>query len=254
MPNDGYHALASVYNQLNNDVNYTAWADFTEECFLRYGGGHKPATLLELGCGTGSMTMELARRGYDMTALDLSEDMLAVAYQQALEADLPNILFLCGDMADFELYGTVQGVVCCLDGINHLSRREDVAACFSLVANYLEPGGVFLFDLNTPHKFKTRYADNDYIMEDDGALLCWQNRLNKKGDVCDFILTVFEKQKNGLYKRTDGIQRERCYTLRTIRNLLTAAGLEFADAVSSYTFAPITPTTERWYIAARKPE
>ncbi len=250
--NDGYRALASVYDRLNGDVDYGAWADFAEECFLRY-GEKKPAALLELGCGTGSMTLELARRGYDLTALDLSEDMLAVAHQRAGEEGFRNILFLQGDMTDFELYGTVEGVLCCLDGINHLTRREDAAACFALVANYLEPGGVFLFDLNTPYKFRTLYGDNDYILEDDGAVCCWQNRLNKKGDVCDFYLTVFEEQPNGLYKRTDGVQRERCYGMKAIKNLLAEAGLEFADAVSSYGFDEITETTERWYIIARKP-
>jgi len=251
--NDGYRALASVYDRLNGDVDYAAWADFTERCFEKF-SSRKPTSLLELGCGTGSMTLELAKRGYDMTALDISEDMLAVAHQRAEEEGLKNILFLRGDMTDFELYGTVESVICCLDGINHLTCREDAAACFSLVSNYLEPGGVFLFDLNTPYKFKTLYADNDYILEDDGAVCCWQNRLNKKGDVCDFYLTVFEEQPNGLYKRTDGVQRERCYGMKAIRNLLGAAGLEFISAVSSYNFDEITEGTERWYITARKPE
>ena len=250
--NDGYRALASVYDRLNGDVDYGAWADFVEKCFGAYGAG-KPSSVLELGCGTGSMTLELASRGYDMTALDLSEEMLSVAHMRAGEAGFRNILFLQGDMTDFELYGTVDAVVCCLDGINHLTNREDVAACFALVANYLNPGGIFLFDLNTPYKFKNLYADNDYILEEDGAVCCWQNRLNKKGDVCDFYLTVFEEQPDGRYKRTDGVQRERCYGLRSIKNLLAEAGLSFAAAVSSYDFDEITDTTERWYIAAGKP-
>ena len=250
--NDGYRALASVYDRLNGDVDYGAWADFVEQCFQKYCTA-APSSVLELGCGTGSMTLELARRGYDMTALDLSEDMLSVAHMRAGEAGFHNILFLQGDMTDFELYGTVDAVVCCLDGINHLTHREDAAACFSLVANYLNPGGLFLFDLNTPYKFKNLYADNDYILEEKGAVCCWQNRLNKKGDVCDFYLTVFEKQPNGLYKRTDGVQRERCYGMKAIQNLLREAGLEFVSAVSSYEFDEVTDTTERWYFAARKP-
>lgn len=250
---DGYHALAAVYDRLNGDVDYAAWADFIEACFKEY-CTEKPSSLLELGCGTGSMTLELARRGYDLTALDLSEDMLSVAHQRASEEGFKNILFLQGDMTDFELYGTVDGIVCCLDGINHLTHREDAAACFALAANYLNPGGVFLFDLNSPYKFKNLYADNDYILEEDGAVCCWQNRLNKKGDVCDFYLTVFEELPNGLYKRTDGVQRERCYGMKAIKNLLAETGLEFVSAVSSYEFDEITDTSERWYIAARKPD
>lgn len=247
---DGYHALAAVYDRLNRDVDYSEWADFVEKCFSKY--GKKPESVLELGCGTGSMTLELAKRGYDLTALDISEDMLSVANMRAMEAGFKNILFLRGDMTDFELYGTVDAVLCCLDGINHLTVRDDVAACFALVANYLNPGGIFLFDLNTPYKFRHMYADNDYILEEDGAVCCWQNRTNKKGDICDFYLTVFEKQSNGLYKRTDGVQRERCYGMKTVKNLLAEAGLEFVSAVDSYEFDEPGAESERWYIAARK--
>lgn len=250
--NNGYRALAPVYDRLNSDVDYGKWADFIEECFRKY-CDKTPVSILELGCGTGSMTLELARRGYDMTALDISEEMLSVAHMRAEEEKLRNILFLQSDMTDFELYGTVDAIVCCLDGINHLTRREDVAACFALAANYLNPGGAFLFDLNTPYKFKTLYADNDYILEEKGAVCCWRNRLNAKSDACDFYLTVFEELPDGSYRRSDGVQRERRYGMRAIRNLLREAGLELASVVASYAFDEIADTTERWYFTARKP-
>lgn len=249
---DGYRALASVYDRLNGDVDYEAWADFICRSLEREGIG-KGASLLELGCGTGSMTMALARRGFDLIALDRSEEMLAVAQQRIVEAGLSDILLLSGDMTDFELYGTVDAVVCCLDGINHLTKREEAAACFQLVQNYLNPGGVFLFDLNTPYKFRTKYADNDYILEEDGAVCCWQNRLNKRGDLCDFYLTVFERLPNGLYRRTDGVERERCYGFAAVKRLLVEAGLTFGSVVSGYDFAEVTETAERWYFMARKP-
>jgi len=251
--NSGYAALAPVYDRLNRDVDYTAWAGFCRANFEKYSRlPHEPSLLLDLGCGTGSMTLALAAEGYDMTALDLSEEMLSVADTRAREAG-HSILFLQGDMTDFELYGTVDGVTCCLDGINHLTDRDSLVSCFAAVARYLYPGGLFLFDVNTPHKFKTQYADNDYLLEEDGAVCCWSNRLNKKGDICDFILTVFEKQENGLYKRTDGIQRERCWGMRTLYNALKEAGLEVVAVNDSFAFTEPAPDALRWYFTCRKP-
>lgn len=248
---DGYSVLAPVYDRLNDTVDYAAWAEFIEKCFLQYADA-KPSSVLELGCGTGSMTLELARRGYDMTALDLSEDMLAVADQRVREENLGSVLFLCEDMCSFELYGTVDAVVCCLDGINHLENRDDLLACFALVANYLNPGGVFVFDLNTPYRFKTTYADRDYILEDDGVMCCWRNRLNAKGDVVDFCLTVFEENKDGTWSRTDGVERERAYGLRSIGNALGKCGMEIVNVSADYDFSEPTAETERWYITAKK--
>ncbi len=251
---DGYSALAPVYDRLNDTVDYAAWADFLEACIERFGSGDKKsgASVLDLGCGTGTMTIELAKRGYDMTALDLSEDMLAEADTRARDEGLNDILFLCGDMCSFELYGTVDYIICCLDGINHLTDREDLLACFSLVANYLNPGGLFLFDLNTPYKFKTTYADRDYILEDDGVMCCWRNRLNKKGDIVTFYLTVYEENADGTWERTDGEERERAYGLRSIKNALDACGLELANISAGYHFEVPEDTCERWYITARK--
>lgn len=248
---DGYRALAPIYDRLNGTVDYRAWADFIEKIFDRY-AKIKPSLVLDLGCGTGSMTLELARRGYDMTALDLSEDMLSVAEARARDEKLGGILFLRGDMSAFELYGTVDAIVCTLDGVNHLTSRDELLSCFSCVANYLNPNGLFVFDMNTPYKFRTEYADRDYILEDDGVMCCWRNRLNKKGDVVDFFLTVFEEDENGVWFRTDGSERERAYSLRTIENALRECGMEIADISADYSFARPGDTTPRWYITARK--
>ncbi len=249
---DGYAVLAPVYDRLNRDVDYTAWAAFVTENFRRFSAlPQEPSLLLDLGCGTGSMTLALAEEGYDMTGLDLSEEMLSEADSRAREAG-KNILFLQGDMTDFELYGTVDGIVCCLDGINHLTDRESLRACFFMVSRYLNPGGLFLFDVNTPHKFKTQYADNDYLLEEDGAVCCWSNRLNKKGDICDFILTVFEEQPDGLYKRTDGITRERCWGRKALQNAAKEAGLEVLTVTDSFDFTEPAEDALRWYFTCRK--
>ncbi len=251
---DGYSVLAPVYDILNETVDYGSWANFIEKIFCRFkpDGANTPKTVLELGCGTGSMTIELARRGYDVIALDISDEMLSVADQRAREAGASNIRFIQSDMCSFELYGKVDAVVCCLDGINHLTARDELDSCFALVSNYLNNGGLFVFDLNTPYKFKTVYADRDYILEDAGIMCCWRNRLSKAGDRVDFHLSVFREDREGHWHREDGIESERAYGRRLIENALRGAGLELVDISAGYEFEKITPECERWYITARK--
>ena len=248
---DGYAVLAPVYDRLNDTVDYRAWADFIEKIFDRY-ADRKPSLVLDLGCGTGVMTKELAARGYDMTALDLSEEMLSVAEQRMRESGKSNVLFVMGDMRSFELYGTVDAVICCLDGINHLTSREDLLECFSTVSNYLNPGGLFIFDMNTPYKFRTVYDDRDYVLEDDGAMCCLRNRLNKKKDTVDFYLTVYKERKDGTWERTDGVEREHAYSLKTIGNVLRESGMKIVNVSSDYGFSAPKESSERWYITAKK--
>lgn len=245
-----YDMLSAVYDRLNEDVDYAKWAQFYEECFDRY-LPERPTLVLELGCGTGAMTIELARRGYDMTALDISPEMLSHAYSRCADKGIFGVLFLEGDMCDFELYGTVGAVVCCLDGINHLLSEKELADCFALVHNYLDPDGLFLFDVNTPYKFQNIYADNDYVLERDGAVCVWRNRLSDDARQCDFHLTVFEQEEDGLYTRQDGVQSELCYDMDTLKRLLGEAGFEFVAVFADTDFAEIGEKSERWHIVAR---
>ena len=246
----GYSVLAEVYDKLNGSVDYEAFADFIEKCFENY-LSEKPELVLDLGCGTGNVTIPLARRGYDMTGLDISPDMLAKAYTRAAETETEGIMFLEGDMCDFELYGTVGAVVCCLDGINHLLEAEDVKRCFALVHNYLDPDGLFVFDVNTPYKFRHVYGDNDYVLEEDGAVCAWRNRLSEDGEQCDFHLTVFERGRTGLYRRRDGVQSERCYGDDKLREMLTEAGFEVIGIFEALSFDEPKAESERWHVVAR---
>lgn len=249
MTGGGYSALASVYDRLNRDVDYSQWADFTEECFRRF-SAVKPSLVLDMGCGTGSMSIELAARGYDVTALDISPEMLSRAYESAMKAGQTGILFLEEDMCDFELYGTMGAVICFHDGINHLLSDEETESCFSLVHNYLDPGGLFIFDLNTPYKFREIYADNDYVLEDDGALCVWQNRLDETGTICDFHLSVFEQCDDGRYVRRNGLQSERCYDLDFIRRALAESGFELKAVFGGLDFSSAGEDCERWFVVA----
>ena len=185
-----YSELASVYDALNAEIDYAAWADFIEACFDKY-MKKRPSIVLDLACGTGQMTSELAERGYDMIGADLSEEMLAVASARCADK---RVLWLCQDMKSFELYGTVGAVVCCLDSVNYLTGKHDLAECLSRVHNYLDPDGLFIFDVNTPYKFKNIYADNSYILETEaGGVYCgWENYFNENTGVCDFYISIFD--------------------------------------------------------------
>ena len=256
---EGYRALARFYDQLNSEIDYAAWADFVEACFSRY-LAEKPELVLDLACGTGSMTAELARRGYDMIGVDGSAEMLSEAFSRT--ADTGGILFLQQDMRSFELYGTVGAVTCCLDSLNYLLGDGELEQCFSLVHNYLDPNGLFLFDMNTPYKFEQVYASNHYILEgelppiEEGeaptAIYCgWQNEFHPETSLCDFDLTLFEETEDGTYLRSDEHQCERCYALDEIRSALEKNNLELLGVFGDWNFNAPSPTTERWYFVAR---
>ncbi len=246
-----YQAIARVYDKLNADIDYKKWADLIEKCFEKFLAA-KPLLVLDLACGTGRMTRELSARGYDMIGVDASEDMLSEAMYSY---DREGILYLLQDMRSFELYGTVGAVVCCLDSINYLLSEDDVKKTFANVHNYLDPDGLFIFDVNTPYKFENIYSDNAYILEDEdenGAIYCgWQNEYDRESGICDFYLSLFEEDGDGTYIRSDEHQRERCYTLVQIKNALAECGLEFIDIYADYDLGAPTDTSERWYIAAR---
>ena len=258
---EGYTAVARVYDKLNAEIDYGAWADFVEALFDRC-LPTRPEIVLDLACGTGSMTLELAKRGYDMIGVDGSAEMLSEAYNRSVGQS--GILWLHQDMRSFELYGTVGAVTCCLDSLNYLLSPDDLAKCFATVHNYLEPNGLFLFDMNTPYKFENVYGNNAYILEDElvwdegtedeerAAVFCgWQNTYEPSTRLCDFDLSIFEEMPDGSYRRSDEHQTERCYTMDEIKQALQHAHMELVGVWSDYSFAPINETTERWYFAAR---
>ena len=245
-----YDLIAPIYDEINKEIDYSAWADFIESV-VKKNSFVRPELVLDLGCGTGSMTLELGARGYDMTGVDLSVEMLDIARERAYEADLADkMLWLCQDMTAFELYGTVDLAVSCLDCLNHLTKPGDLDKCLSLVHNYLIPDGLFIFDVNGKAKFENVYADRSYVMETDGAMCIWQNNYNPKSHLCDFYITLFNEE-GGAYQRYDELQRERMYPLATLKKKLVNAGFEFIGAYSDYSFTPATDDDERIYLVAR---
>ncbi|MBR5880830.1 MAG: class I SAM-dependent methyltransferase [Clostridia bacterium] len=257
---DGYGAISRVYDRLNAELDYRAWADFFEACFDRF-LPTRPSLVLDLACGTGRMTAELARRGYDMIGADGSPDMLSVAMSASLSDEQTKPpLYILQDMRRFELYGTVGAVTCCLDSLNYLTGEGDLAACFACVHNYLDPGGLFLFDMNTPYRFTEVYGDRAYILEDElededgnkSEIYCgWQNAYDPESKLCKFYLSLFEQGEDGSFWRSDEEQTERCYSLEEIKATLAGAGMELLGVWADFDFSPAKEDTERWYFAAR---
>ena len=246
-----YDLIAPIYDAVNEEIDYTAWAEFIDEACVRE-CREKPSLVLDLGCGTGSMTLELARRGYDMTGVDISPEMLDIARERAERCGFAgDILWLCQDMREFELYGTVDVTVSCLDCLNHLTSLNDLKKCLSLVHNYLIPDGIFIFDVNGKGKFENIYADNSYVMETDNAMCVWQNHYNPKSHMCDFYITLFSEGEDGRYERYDEAERERMYTLKTLKRALADTGFEFIGAYSDFAFTEATDNDERIYVIAR---
>lgn len=248
---EGYSAIADVYDRLNKDIDYSGWADFFEECFKRF-GNTRPELFLDLACGTGRMTRELAARGYDMIGVDGSADMLGEAYSAGTE----RILYLLQDMRELELYGTVGATVCCLDSLNYLLEEKELDKVISLVHNYSDPDALFIFDMNTPYKFQNIYADNAYILEDEetdgSAIFCgWQNFYDTQSGICDFYLSVFREDGDGSYIRADEHQQERCYAREDVERLLTQNGFDIMGVYSDFDFGQVTESTERWYFVAK---
>lgn len=253
--NEKYGAISGIYDNINSEVDYSLWADFVESCFDRF-LPCRPELVLDLACGTGSMTLELARRGYDMIGVDSSPDMLSQALTRKSEEQLQrDVLFLLQDMTSFELYGTVGAITCCLDSINYLTADGDLDRCFATAHNYLDPDGLFLFDVNTPHKFRTVYGENTYVFEEEDcgadSFCVWQNFFDEKSGLCDFYLTVFSADGEGKYSRADERQCERCYSREELTAALERNGFELLGVYSDLAFSAPRDTDERWYIAAR---
>lgn len=245
-----YNALAPHYDRLMADINYSAWCDFYEACFAKY-NVEAPAFIADLGCGTGSISVELAKRGHSVTGFDISEEMLSLAYAKA-EKSGANVLLLSQNMTCFDLGSPADVALCCFDGINYLSCTGDVYACFCSVYENLRENGLFIFDISTPYKYENILAGNSFVYEYEDLFTVWESFYNKKSGVCDFELTFFEKRKSGLWHKSKEYQRQRKYTEKTLSSLLSKAGFEISETFSDIDFSPVTKESEREFFICKK--
>lgn len=244
-----YDLLAPVYDEINKELDYKSWADFIEKTAIDK-LGKSLDLVLDLATGTGSMALELSSRGYDVIGVDYSSEMLGVARERAEKSGL-DILWLCQDMREFELYGTVDLVVSTLDSINHLTSEKDLKKCLSLVHNYLNPDGIFIFDINGRFKFENVYGNQSYVMETDSSFCVWQNDYNPKTKLCRFYITLFNELPSGEYIRYDEQQIEKSYRICDLKRALLSQGFEFIGAYSDFDYTEARDSDERIYFVAR---
>ena len=250
---EAYTSFASVYDTFMDNVPYGEWGTYIHSLLCRY--GVKDGLVLDLGCGTGTMTEILAGYGYDMIGVDNSGDMLELAMEKRL-ASGHDILYLLQDMREFELYGTVRAVVSVCDSVNYITEPEELAEVFRLVNNYLDPGGIFLFDFNTEYKYREVMGDCT-IAEDRGdCSFIWDNCYYEEEKINEYDLTLFIREgsdDNGaLYRKYRETHFQRGYTLEEIRELLSSAGLVFQAAYDMDTGEAAWGKSERICVIARE--
>lgn len=245
-----YSDFAQVYDRLQ-DIDYNSFVEYYKKLFAAF--GCSPELVLDLGCGTGNITLPLAEYGFDMIGVDISEEMLFIASEKARNANLGDrILFLNQDMTEFELYGTVDAAICALDGVNYLLDDGDLDKLFSLIHNYLNPNGLFIFDINTRHKLCDILGENTYTYDNDGVYCIWNSFFDPSDNICEFDLDFFTEQPNGLYMRGGEVQYERAYTDSEIRRSAEASGLKVLAAFDDRTQNAATDKSERvFYIIQR---
>ena len=242
---NSYQTLSAYYDRFTDDVGYEQWADFFEQLFARE--GIKPKLVLDLACGTGSLTRLLAERGYDMIGADASPEMLMQAMQNTIDCD-PRPLLINQRMEELDLYGNVDACLCCLDSVNYVTDPGDLAEAFHRVHLFLDPDGLFVFDINTPEKF-ARIDGESYVREDEGVFCVWQAAV--EDGLCAYQFDIFE-QDGESWSRAQETHEERVYTPEELTAMLEQAGFTEIKTYGNQSFAPVQGGEDRIYFTARK--
>lgn len=244
-----YSYFADVYDLLTENAEYSLRAD--RFCSLLSANGVNGGLLLDLACGTGNMSFEMADRGFEVIGVDLSEDMLSVAQQKQFEKG-SDILFLHQDMRNLDLYGTVGSCICSLDSLNHLTEKEDLKKAFMSVSAFLDDGGIFVFDMNTPYKHREILSGNSFIYESDGIFCAWQNSEADENDVVDILLDFFIQKDDGSYSRFSEDFSERAYAREEVIELLGQTDFEFIAEYDEFGTQAPKPDSQRTVFVARR--
>lgn len=244
-----YGSFASVYDIFMDNVDYNDWAEYLTERLKEY--GIEDGIVLELGCGTGVMTELLAEAGYDMIGVDNSEEMLGEAIEKRGESG-HDILYLEQDMREFELYGTVRAIVSVCDCMNYITEEEELLTVFKLVNNYLDPDGVFIFDMNTTYKYKELLGSTTIAENRDEGSFIWENDFDEETGINVYDLTLFLPREDGLYEKDEEIHYQKAYSMEKVEELLKEAGLIPLAVYDAYTKDAPKADSQRLTFVARE--
>ncbi|MBR2527261.1 MAG: class I SAM-dependent methyltransferase [Blautia sp.] len=252
---DQYQEFASVYDLFMDNVDYEGWAEYLVGILSQ--AGIRDGLILDLGCGTGTMTELLAQAGYDMIGVDSSAQMLSEALSKR-ERTGSSILYLEQQMQDFELYGTVRGIVSVCDSLNYILSEAELLHVFSLVDNYLDPGGFFIFDMNTPRAYE-EIADQTIAENRDDSSFIWENAYDSSTRINECLLTLFIREKDErcsagkpFFTRTQEYHVQKAYELEEVCRLLKEARLQVLGVYDAYTDLPATDSSKRVSYIARE--
>ena len=295
---EAYTDFAQVYDELMDETPYEEWCDYLATLLKKHGFSgndidvtngkgeiadmsaadtasecvaenlaQERNTILDLGCGTGTLTELLARRGYDMIGIDNAQEMLQIALEKRERSGLP-ILYLLQDMREFELYGTVGAVISVCDSLNYLLEEQDIIKTFRLVNNYLYPKGLFIFDFNTVYKYAQVIGDATIAENREDCSFIWENYYHEAEEINEYDLTVFVAEKRSVsgadvpddgeqaestcFQRFQEVHYQRGYRLEQMMDFLGQAGLSFVEAIDADTHGEVTGESERIYVVARK--
>ncbi len=242
-----YNDFAYIYDHfMHADINYEQLADYIENLFDRY--AISPELVCDLACGTGNVTIPMAKRGYNMTGVDLSEDMLNVAREKSEGLD---ILYLNQNLADIDLYGTMGAFLCMIDGINYVLTPKSLLKLFARIKKcFMDPDALFIFDISSRYKLEHILGDNTFIHSEESVFYSWQNHYVSERHLSDMLLNFFVKQKGG-YKRFEERHIQRAYSADELTFLLKKAGFETVDTYEAMTFDAPKDNSERIVFVCR---
>lgn len=247
-----YESFAKVYDLFMDNIPYESWCAYLAGLLKEY--GITEGLVLELGCGTGNVTRLLAAAGYDMIGVDNAPDMLEIAMEKK-EEEGQDILYLLQDMQEFELYGTVKAVVSICDSMNYIIEEEDLLAVFRLVNNYLDPEGIFIFDMNTEYKYREILGQNTFAENREDAAFIWDNFYDEEEQINEYDLALFipeQDKEETLYRKYEEVHYQKAYSLDKVKELLVQAGMEFIAAYDAFTHNVPGNQSERIYVIARE--
>ena len=247
----GYHSFSYFYDKLTTNISYKKRAEYFDKLIKTHNGNKN--LLLDLACGTGSLSEEFSRMGYDVIGVDASEEMLNEALDKKFDSGL-NIQYLCQDMTKLDMFGTIDVTICALDSINHLKNADEIQITFNKVSLFCEPNGLFIFDVNMPYKHQNILADNTFIYDMDDVFCVWQNSFDTESNNyrVDISLDIFWKNENGLYERYYDELSEIALEREIIEKMLVSAGFSVEAVYDFDTLNPPMDNSEKLVFVARK--
>ncbi len=245
---EAYSNLSKVYDVFMDNVDYKKWGKYLYSLLKEF--DINEGLILDLGCGTGNICEYLSGKKYDMIGVDNSSEMLSIAQEKNVKLK-KDILYLNQDMRDFELYGTVRAVISNCDSLNYITNLKELIKVFKLVNNYLDPKGIFIFDMNTGYKYE-KIGDSVIAENREETSFIWENSYNKKKHLNRYDLTLFLKEEDDLYRKKEEVHIQKAYSIDEVKSALMKSGLEFVNCYDCFTKEEPRLDSERLHFIARE--